>query len=31
VGGLDPLLHKGFKGVGVQEIPQQAGVPKGSF
>jgi TetR/AcrR family transcriptional regulator, transcriptional repressor for nem operon len=29
--GLNTLLEKGFNGVGVQEITDQAGVPKGSF
>ena len=29
--GLKTLLEKGFNGVGVQEITEQAGVPKGSF
>src|ERR1700733_5795112 len=29
--GLNALLEKGFNGVGVQEITEQAGVPKGSF
>ena len=29
--GLKALLEKGFNGVGVQEITEQAGVPKGSF
>jgi TetR/AcrR family transcriptional repressor of nem operon len=29
--GLKTLLEKGFNGVGVQEITDQAGVPKGSF
>jgi TetR/AcrR family transcriptional regulator, transcriptional repressor for nem operon len=29
--GLKTLLDKGFNGVGVQEITDQAGVPKGSF
>src|SRR5271169_2003117 len=28
---LKALLEKGFNGVGVQEITEQAGVPKGSF
>ena len=28
---LKALLHKGFNGVGVQEITEKAGVPKGSF
>ena len=28
---LKTLLQKGFNGVGVQEITEQAGVPKGSF
>jgi TetR/AcrR family transcriptional repressor of nem operon len=28
---LKALLQKGFNGVGVQEITEQAGVPKGSF
>ena len=28
---LKTLLEKGFNGVGVQEITEQAGVPKGSF
>jgi TetR/AcrR family transcriptional repressor of nem operon len=31
VAGLNALLEKGFNGVGVQEITEQAGVPKGSF
>src|SRR5882757_2835278 len=31
VAGLNALLQKGFNGVGVQEITEQAGVPKGSF
>jgi TetR/AcrR family transcriptional regulator, transcriptional repressor for nem operon len=29
--GLKTLLEKGFNGVGVQEITEAAGVPKGSF
>jgi len=29
--GLKTLLEKGFNGVGVQEITDRAGVPKGSF
>jgi TetR/AcrR family transcriptional repressor of nem operon len=29
--GLKTLLEKGFNGVGVQEITEVAGVPKGSF
>ena len=29
--GLKILLDKGFNGVGVQEITDTAGVPKGSF
>src|ERR1700742_670210 len=29
--GLKTLLEKGFNGVGVQEITDSAGVPKGSF
>ena len=29
--GLKALLERGFNGVGVQEITDQAGVPKGSF
>src|ERR1700692_3611172 len=29
--GLKILLDKGFNGVGVQEITETAGVPKGSF
>jgi TetR/AcrR family transcriptional regulator, transcriptional repressor for nem operon len=29
--GLKTLLQKGFNGVGVQEITEVAGVPKGSF
>src|SRR5882757_5232251 len=29
--GLKILLDKGFNGVGVQEITEAAGVPKGSF
>ncbi len=29
--GLKTLLERGFNGVGVQEITDQAGVPKGSF
>jgi TetR/AcrR family transcriptional regulator, transcriptional repressor for nem operon len=29
--GLKCLLEKGFNGVGVQEITETAGVPKGSF
>jgi TetR/AcrR family transcriptional regulator, transcriptional repressor for nem operon len=29
--GLKTLLEKGFNGVGVQEITDEAGVPKGSF
>src|SRR5277367_507978 len=29
--GLKTLIDKGFNGVGVQEITEQAGVPKGSF
>jgi TetR/AcrR family transcriptional regulator, transcriptional repressor for nem operon len=29
--GLKSLLEKGFNGVGVQEITEAAGVPKGSF
>src|SRR5580700_1948454 len=29
--GLKILLQKGFNGVGVQEITETAGVPKGSF
>src|ERR1700738_3694846 len=29
--GLKSLLKRGFNGVGVQEITDQAGVPKGSF
>jgi TetR/AcrR family transcriptional repressor of nem operon len=29
--GLKVLLDKGFNGVGVQEITESAGVPKGSF
>jgi len=29
--GLKCLLEKGFNGVGVQEITEAAGVPKGSF
>src|SRR5262249_48931511 len=29
--GLKCLLEKGFNGVGVQEITDSAGVPKGSF
>jgi len=31
VAGLNALLEKGFNGVGVQEITEQAGIPKGSF
>ena len=31
VAGLNALLEKGLNGVGVQEITEQAGVPKGSF
>src|SRR3979411_1887882 len=29
--GLKTLIEKGFNAVGVQEITEQAGVPKGSF
>jgi TetR/AcrR family transcriptional regulator, transcriptional repressor for nem operon len=31
VAGLNALLERGFNGVGVQEITEQAGVPKGSL